>query len=87
MSTGTGNDDVHNDDDNEVVDCDPYTDLVVRGSVAGNNDQEITANIRGEENCWDFYGRFRLFAKVRKQGIGAFSQYIYFSGNRLSSMR
>ena len=24
-------------------------DLVVRGSVSGNNDQEITANIRGDE--------------------------------------
>ena len=29
-------------------------DLAVGGSVAGNNDQEITANIRGEEDRVDF---------------------------------
>jgi hypothetical protein len=24
------------------------------------------------QHCWAFYGRFRLFVKVRKQGIGVF---------------
>ena len=51
------NDDVHNDDDddnNVVENWDPDDDLVVGGSVSGNNDQEITASIRGEENSVDF---------------------------------
>jgi len=51
---GTDNDDVYNYDDNEVVDWNPDDDLVVGGSVAGNNDQEIAANIRGEEDSEDF---------------------------------
>ena len=47
-------DDVHNDDDNEVGDWDPDDDLVVGVYVAGNNNQEITTNIRKEKYILDF---------------------------------
>ena len=39
-------DDAHNDDDNVDGYWDPENDLFVGGAVAGNNDQEIAANIR-----------------------------------------
>ena len=51
---GADDDDVHNDDDNVDGDWDPENDLVVGGGVAGNNDQEIAANIREEEDSVDF---------------------------------
>jgi hypothetical protein len=44
----------NDDDDNVVGDWDP-DDIWLWGGVAENNDQEIAANIRGEEDSVEFY--------------------------------
>ncbi len=40
----------NNDDDNVVGDLDLDNDLVLRGDIAGNKDQDIATSIRGEED-------------------------------------